>query len=98
MPTTAFELQKIAALAYLEIDKNDEPQYRSDMIAIMNFVEKLREIDTTNITPLSHPLALYQRLRVDVPDSANCLHQLADIAPVFTDNLYLVPNVIIPGK
>ena len=98
MPATTFELKKIAALASLEIDINNEQQCSNDLIDIMSFVEQLLKIDTTNIVPLSHPLALHQRLRSDVSDSSNCVHQLADIAPLFRDDLYLVPNVIITGK
>ena len=98
MPISEHELQKIAALAYLEMDHTSTQQLTQDVTAIMAFVEQLRKIDTTDVTPLFHPLNLNQRLREDEVRTENCVAQLANIAPVFTDNLYLVPKVIDSGK
>ncbi len=97
MPTTEHELQKIAALAYLESDTSTT-QLTQDVSAIMAFVEQLRKVDTSGVTPLSHPLDLHQRLREDEVKTVSCVAQLEKIAPLFTDNLYLVPKVIDSGK
>lgn len=98
MPTSEHDLKKIAALAYLEIDTASAKQQSQDMNTIMAFVEQLRQIDTTNVAPLFHPLDLQQRLRDDQVRETNAVEQLAAIAPLFTDNLYLVPKVIDSGK
>jgi aspartyl-tRNA(Asn)/glutamyl-tRNA(Gln) amidotransferase subunit C len=98
MPTSKQELQKITALAYLETDASTTQQLTQDVSAIMAFVEQLRKVDTTGVIPLSHPLDLHQRLREDVVQTGNCVAQLEKIAPLFTDNLYLVPKVIDSGK
>ena len=98
MPTSKQELQIITALAYLETDASTTEKLTQDVSAIMTFVEQLRKVDTTGIIPLSHPLDLYQRLREDEVQTENCVAQLAKIAPLFTDNLYLVPKVIDSGK
>ena len=96
MHTSDDEFKKIAALAYLEPDTTK--QLANDVAAIMIFVEKLHEIDTTSITPLLHPLSLYQRLRPDEIDEDNRVEQLAKIAPLFAEDLYLVPKIIDTGK
>lgn len=98
MPSSEYELQKIAELAYLEIDATSTKQFTHDVGAIMNFVEQLRQIDTSNAAPLFHPLDLQQRLRVDEVHENDCVAQLEKIAPLFADNLYLVPKVIDSGK
>lgn len=98
MPTSEHELKKIAALAYLETDAASTQQLTQDVSAIMAFVEELRKIDTTGITPFCHPLDLHQRLRQDKVKTENVIAQLEKIAPVFSDNLYLVPKVIDSGK
>jgi aspartyl-tRNA(Asn)/glutamyl-tRNA(Gln) amidotransferase subunit C len=98
MPTSEHDLKKIAALAYLEMDAASAKRQSQDMNAIMAFVEQLRQIDTTNVIPLFHPLDLQQRLRDDQVRETNAVEQLAAIAPLFTDNLYLVPKVIDSGK
>lgn len=93
MPTTDYELKKIAKLAHLETTTNLE----HDVSSIMDYVDQLRQIDTTGITPLLNPLDLHQRLRADDANEENCLAELAEIAPLFADNLYLVPKVINKG-
>ena len=95
--TTEDKLKKIAALAYLETDKKSTQQLAHDVSAIMAFIEALRKMDTTSVTPLLHPLDLHQRLRDDDVKEPNCVDQLANIAPLFADGLYLVPKVIDRG-
>jgi aspartyl-tRNA(Asn)/glutamyl-tRNA(Gln) amidotransferase subunit C len=98
MPTTEDELKKIAALAYLKMDEAMLGTLTHDVGAIMNFVDKLRQIDTKSIAPLSHPLDLHQHLRKDEVNTENCVKPLEKIAPLFMDNLYLVPKVISTEK
>ncbi len=94
------ELKKIADLAHLDLDTdpNMANQLAHDVNAIMDYVDQLRQIDTQGIAPLLHPLDLYQRLREDHVDSDNCVSELAEIAPLFQDDLYLVPKVIDTGE
>ena len=92
------DLEKIANLAYLDIDVDHSPKLMQDVSAIMDFVEQLRSVDTTNVTPLFHPLALHQRLRSDSITEEDCLAELEELAPLFEDNLYLVPQVIDETK
>ena len=93
MSTSEHEITKIAALAYLETDTKSAQQLAHDVSAIMDFVEQLRQVDTTTTVPLLHPLDLHQRLRLDEVTEKNCVAKLAKIAPLFTDNLYLVPKL-----
>jgi aspartyl-tRNA(Asn)/glutamyl-tRNA(Gln) amidotransferase subunit C len=95
MPTSEIELKKIATLAHIETDADSTLQFANDVNAIMNLVEQLRQVNTDTIAPLLHPLNLHQRLRTDEVKERNCIEALAKIAPVFADNLYLVPKVLI---
>ena len=98
MPTSDHELKKIAALAYLELDLSHSTQLKQDLNAMMNFVDQLRQVDTSNISPLFHPLDLDQRLRKDEITEMNHEIPLSKMAPLFADGLFLVPKVIDTGK
>jgi aspartyl-tRNA(Asn)/glutamyl-tRNA(Gln) amidotransferase subunit C len=98
MPTSKSELTKIAALAYLDVSSKQSAQLMQDVIALMQYVEQLGHIDTQEISPLLHPLDLYQPLRADEVTDHDHTVELAKIAPQFTDDLYLVPKVIDAGK
>lgn len=92
------DLEKIARLAYLDADSEQSTQLSEEINAIMNFVEELRNVKTSHVAPLFHPFDLHQRLRPDVITEEEYLAELAEIAPMFEDNLYLVPKVIDSGK
>lgn len=98
MTISSKDLEKIAGLAYLTIDEEHSEQLTQEISSIMDFVDQLRSVDTKGIAPLFHPFALHQRLREDEVTEADCVAELEAIAPLFEDNLYLVPKVIDSGK
>lgn len=98
MTISTQDLEKLSQLAYLDTDIRHTPQLIEDINAIMNFVDQLRSVDTTDVTPLCHPLALTQRLRTDAVTEVNCITNLERLAPQFKENLYLVPQVIDQSK
>lgn len=91
------ELHSIAELAHLETNPDEITTLSSEINSIINFVQHLREINTTGVAPLFHPMDLHQRLRDDQVTEEDCLAELAEIAPLF-DEHYLVPKVIDAGK
>ena len=98
MSSSDNQLKQMAALACLEIETDKLSSLENDISAIMALVSQLRDIDTTNVRPLLHPLDLYQRLRTDEAIVDNQVTALGHIAPSFADGLYKVPKVIEAGK
>lgn len=98
MTISSNDLTNITKLAYLENDPNNSAQLATEIGSIMDFVEQITNIDTSGIAPLFHPMDLHQRLRADSITEADCLEELANIAPLFDDDLYLVPKIIDTGK
>ncbi|MCL9683681.1 Asp-tRNA(Asn)/Glu-tRNA(Gln) amidotransferase subunit GatC [Legionella maioricensis] len=92
------DLEKIARLAYLDTESSDSSRLTHEVSAIMDFVDQLRSVETKNVAPLFHPFALHQRLRTDEVTEEDCIAELEAMAPVFEDNLYLVPKVIESDK
>ena len=88
------DVEKIAHLARLAIDKQAIPSYAKDLTNIFNLVEQLSVVDTTDITPMAHPLDANQRLRVDKVTEANQRELFQEIAPKTEAGIYLVPQVI----
>ncbi|HYC84129.1 MAG TPA: Asp-tRNA(Asn)/Glu-tRNA(Gln) amidotransferase subunit GatC [Chryseosolibacter sp.] len=57
-------LDKIAHLARLEFDEKDAQKMMDDMTAIVNWVEKLNEVNTDGIEPLttmSHEINVFRK-------------------------------------
>jgi aspartyl-tRNA(Asn)/glutamyl-tRNA(Gln) amidotransferase subunit C len=87
-------VEKIAHLARLSIDASDVPQHIHDLSNILELVDQMNSVDTTNVTPMAHPLNMPQRLRPDVVTESNQREVLQSIAPQVEKGLYLVPKVI----
>jgi len=59
------EVEKIAWLTRLAIDKEDIASYCNELTDIVDLMEQMNSVDTTDIAPLAHPLNLSSRLRID---------------------------------
>ena len=88
------DVLNIAHLARLAVNAQDVPEYARNLSDILQFVEKMSEVDTTEIIPMAHPLDTEQRLREDVETEHDQRDHFQAIAPAVEDGLYLVPKVI----
>ena len=88
------EVKKIAKLASLKVDDADVQSYATNLSNILGLVEQMNAVDTTGVTPMSHPFDAVQRLRDDVVTEPNRREDFMAIAPSTEDGLYLVPKVI----
>lgn len=94
MSLTQDDVKKIAHLARLSISEEDIPAYEKELSNILNLVEQMSAVDTSDVVPMAHPLDMVQRLRDDVVTETDHHEQYQDIAPNVENSLYLVPQVI----
>lgn len=87
-------IEKIAYLSRLRIDEDDIPHYAQKLSNLLEFVGQMDGIDTTEVDPMAHPLAVKQRLRNDQVTETNQRDEFQSIAPQVESGLYLVPKVI----
>ena len=88
------EVKKIAHLARLAIGEADVPIYARNLSAILELVEQMNAVDTSDVEPMAHPLDMVQRLRADGVTEADQRERFQAIAPQTEAGLYLVPQVI----
>lgn len=88
------EVKKIAKLASLSVDDADMQSYATNLSNILDLVAQMNAVDTTGVTPMSHPFDVVQRLREDVVTDLDRRDDFQSIAPKTQDGLYLVPKVI----
>jgi len=94
MSLSAAEVKKIAHLARLGIEEENVSAYAHDLSGLLDLITQMNGLDTTNVSPMSHPLDQQQRLRADVVTESNQRELFQTIAPQVEDGLYLVPKVI----
>ena len=88
------DVVKIAHLARLEIAEADIPGYAENLSKILDLVEQLNAVDTSQVAPMAHPLDAKQRLRDDQVTETDQRDHFQTIAPQVEAGLYLVPKVI----
>ena len=94
MSLTADDVNRIAYLARLGIDKQDVESYAKDLSGILDLMTRMSELNTDNVEPMAHPMDQAQRLRADLVTEQNNRENFQAIAPQVEAGLYLVPKVI----
>ena len=88
------EIASIASLAKLDLQRVDVPSLSQDLNNILNFVQQMDNVDTSNVAPLASPVRTENTLRSDEPDPQIDREAFLQVAPATEDGLYLVPKVI----
>ena len=70
------DVDKIAHLARLQIEEQDAPEYAQNLTNILDLVDQMQAVDTSDVSPMAHPLDAVQRLRSDVVTEENQREQL----------------------
>jgi len=88
------DIEKIAHLARLAVDRDRLESYATDLSNILNLVEQLEAADTDRVEPMAHPQHMAQRLRRDEVSEQDHRDDYQAVAPQVEAGLYLVPKVI----
>ncbi len=94
MSLDAEEVEKIAHLARIAVTADEVDALKGELSGILDLVERMSGLDTSNILPMAHPLDMSQRLRPDVVTEENHREAYQAVAPAVENGLYLVPRVI----
>ena len=94
MKITKNEVENVAHLARLDFSEEEKVKFTSQLNNILMYIEKLNQVDTTGIEPVSHAIALQNAFRDDVvKDSVS--HELSlSNAPEARGPFFRVPKVI----
>ena len=88
------EVRKMAVLARLRFTEEEERRLAREMSEVLDYMEKLDELDTDDVPPMSHVLDLHDVLRSDELRPRITRDEALRHAPD-TDGVYFrVPKVI----
>ena len=88
------QVQQIAVLARLKLADDEFAETVDKLSRIVDFVDQLSRVDTSDVVPMAHPLDVAQRLRPDEVTEPDDRDHFQENAPSTQDGLYLVPKVI----
>ena len=88
------DLEEIAHLARIGVNSNVFPELKKDIQNIIDLVDKMDAVDTSQVNPMTHPLDISQPLRKDEITEFDNRKKLQENAPAVKSGLFLVPKVI----
>lgn len=86
-------LYKIAHLARLEVKKEEEESLLSSLSEILDWVEKLNEVDTEGVEPLTNMSMEINALREDIAGEPLAHEKALKNAPGKDKDFFMVPKV-----
>ena len=94
MEVTDELVEKLAHLARLKFDDADNAAIKNDLQKMIQFVEKLNELDTTGVEPLLHMSSNVNVLREDEIKGSISREEGLKNAAVHDARFFKVPKVI----
>ncbi len=93
MALTQQEVEHIARLARLELTEAQKARYREQLSAILDYIAKLRELDTKDVPPTAGGGLTRMALRPDEPRPGLSTQALLKNAPQAEDDQFKIPPV-----
>lgn len=94
MSVTLNDLEKIAQLARLTLKEDEKEKFLDQVNQILKYVEKLNEVNTEGIEPLSHSMDLVNVMREDLEKPSLPQKEALKNAPSKNDKFFRVPKVV----
>ncbi|MFO1520267.1 MAG: Asp-tRNA(Asn)/Glu-tRNA(Gln) amidotransferase subunit GatC [bacterium] len=85
---------KIAELSRLKIADSELEKFTEQMNGILKFIERLKQLDTSNITPTSHATLVTNAFRQDEAVKSGVREKALETAPDKEGHFFRVPKVI----
>jgi len=94
MALSLAEVEHVALLARLTLSENEKELFAQQLGAILEYVDKLRELPTDDIEPLSHILPVFNVFREDHCRPSPSREETMANAALVEDKQYRVPRII----
>lgn len=85
-------IEYVGILAKLELSGEEKEQARKDMGRMLDYIDKLGELDTTGVEPMSHVFPVRNVFREDVVTNGDESEKILQNAPEQKDNMFAVPR------
>ena len=85
-------LDYVGILAKLELSEEEKEQAKKDMGSMLDYIDKLGELDTEGVEPMSHVFPVKNVFREDVVTNGDIREEILKNAPGEKDGMFVVPR------
>lgn len=87
-------IEYVGILAKLELSEEEKEQAKKDMGSMLDYIDKLNELDTSGVEPMSHVFPVHNVFREDVVANVNVREKILANAPKEKDGSFVVPKTV----
>ena len=87
-------IKHISKLSRISVDDGKANKLAGDLNSIFDFIEKLNELNTDNVEPLTSVAETTLKLRADEVKSKNIRDQILKNSPEENEDFFVVPRVV----
>ena len=87
-------IKHISKLSRISVDEKKAEELAGDLNSIFEFIEKLNELNTDKVKPLTSVVETTLKLRADEVKSKNLRDQIIKNSPQENEDYFVVPKVI----
>jgi aspartyl-tRNA(Asn)/glutamyl-tRNA(Gln) amidotransferase subunit C len=88
------EVRQLATLARLQLSEEEVASMTGDLAAILDYVDAMRELDTTGVEPMTHAVPFDCPLRADEVGPSLSLEEALANAPRREGSFFEVPRIV----
>ena len=88
------DVDHVARLARLALSDAEKARMRTELSAILAYIDKLKEVDVTGVEPTSHAVPLVNVMRDDEVRASLPQNEMLANAPDRVGELFRVPRII----
>ena len=85
-------IEYVGILAKLELSAEEKEAAKSDMGRMLDYIDKLNELDTSGVEPMSHVFPVHNVFREDVVTNGDTREEILANAPESKDGAFVVPR------
>jgi len=94
MPISKKDVEHIGLLSRIELSPEEKERFTEQLVRILEYIEKLEELDTEDVEPVTHAVVLENVLREDEIRPSLPSHESLAAAPEKRAAFFKVPKVI----
>ncbi len=87
-------IEYVGVLAKLELSPQEKEAAKKDMADMLDYIDKLNELDTTGVEPMSHVFPVENVFREDVVTNGDDRENILKNAPGEKDGMFVVPKTV----
>ena len=87
-------IKHISKLSRISVDDAKADKLAGDLNSIFDFIEKLNELNTDNVEPLTSVVETTLKLRADEVKSKNIRDKILKNSPDENEDFFVVPRVV----